>query len=448
MRIRKGHRCLQLAPADRSFLQESSVQRGNDGGSIGDGKDDGVQAKLLRLVEVAAAPVANVSSGRHVYLQENMNEKSLTGEECQEPELENRVSADDNFIERSIIHDTSVDTTLRNPTELSPRAKSIFTRHKPFDTSGTTCSSVLGIGIENQQDLLERSLRQICSTAGTIGVSARDAVAQIIEQRLPGLNEGGERLIVQVTKVFRKGSEFVEREGRGRYCLAEYTSLVSGESMTLFTGDSEISRENTVSSSDVVDAARQLQNLQKIHSTLLGSGVDVLNESPCSHGSNRQANLSIVDGFVRHPKAGTVRKDVTATNHKASSTHSRSQTLAKLDPNEPQCRRDDGKGWRCSRSADAGFAMCKYHREQIYRAQNRRKKSKRDVEPTALAGCSPPRYVANARAVPDDITAGSTNDPFLDDELPFDERRQFVKAKSLKSLLLNSDVRSIGRRQI
>uniref|UniRef100_A0A7I4C119 WRC domain-containing protein n=1 Tax=Physcomitrium patens TaxID=3218 RepID=A0A7I4C119_PHYPA len=400
MRIRKGHRCLPLAPADRSFLQESSVQRGNDGGSIGDGKDDGVQAKLLRLVEVAAAPVANVSSGRHVYL-ENMNEKSLTGEECQEPELENRVSADDNFIERSIIHDTSVDTTLRNPTELSPRAKSIFTRHKPFDTSGTTCSSVLGIGIENQQDLLERSLRQICSTAG-----------------------------------------------RGRYCLAEYTSLVSGESMTLFTGDSEISRENTVSSSDVVDAARQLQNLQKIHSTLLGSGVDVLNESPCSHGSNRQANLSIVDGFVRHPKAGTVRKDVTATNHKASSTHSRSQTLAKLDPNEPQCRRDDGKGWRCSRSADAGFAMCKYHREQIYRAQNRRKKSKRDVEPTALAGCSPPRYVANARAVPDDITAGSTNDPFLDDELPFDERRQFVKAKSLKSLLLNSDVRSIGRRQI
>lgn len=44
------------------------MQRGNDGGSIGDGKDDGVQAKLLRLVEVAAAPVANVSSGRHVYL--------------------------------------------------------------------------------------------------------------------------------------------------------------------------------------------------------------------------------------------------------------------------------------------------------------------------------------------------------------------------------------------
>lgn len=57
-------------------------------------------------------------------------------------------------------------------------------------------------------------------------------------------------------KVFCKGFEFVECEGCGRYCLVEYIFLVSGESMILFIGDLEISWENIVLSSDVVDVVR------------------------------------------------------------------------------------------------------------------------------------------------------------------------------------------------
>jgi hypothetical protein len=61
MRIRKGKRCLPLAPADRSFAQEA-VKR--EKGDV-DGKNYANQA-LLRLVALAAtsAPGADIISGR------------------------------------------------------------------------------------------------------------------------------------------------------------------------------------------------------------------------------------------------------------------------------------------------------------------------------------------------------------------------------------------------
>lgn len=58
MRIRKGKRCLPLAPADRSFMQEPREK------AAGDRKDYANQA-LLRLVALAAAPpgVGIIDSG-------------------------------------------------------------------------------------------------------------------------------------------------------------------------------------------------------------------------------------------------------------------------------------------------------------------------------------------------------------------------------------------------
>ncbi|KAG0623852.1 hypothetical protein M758_3G206800 [Ceratodon purpureus] len=371
MRIRKGKRCLPMAPADRSFEKA------------------GKEYALLRLVAVAATGGGGgVSGGRRVECRDDANgaspERLKKYLEC---DLEkNRVSADDNFNERSLIHDTDIDSALKKLTATSPMAKSVFTRHEPSVTTGTICSSTSAIDVKDQPKLLEQSLRHIVSRA---------------------------------------------------------------ENKSLITGDvSGSHRGETVSSSDMIEAAMQLQSMQKSHSNSLGSGVVELCETPSSHGENHKAAQNTTEDFVGQSKVGPDYTDVTAVNQKSSSSASRSQNVTQTDQNGLQCKRDDGKGWRCHRPAEGGYTMCQYHREQICRSQSRRKRSKFDVEPTVAAISSPSRYVVNTRAVPNAIVTGSDYCPFLDDELAYDERREFVKAKSLKFLLLSTDVRPTVRAKI
>lgn len=335
----------------------------------------------------------------------------------------------------SIYSCSDVDSILMKLTGTPPRTKSVFTRHKPTVTTGTICSST-----SDQPDLLEQSLRPICSRAANTGLSGHDGVAQILEQGLPGLIEGGDRLAMQVAASFHNRSKFVELEEHGRFVSQD--SPAGEENKSFITGDSGMRRGETVSSSDMIEAAIQLQNMQKSHSNSLCSGVVELSETPSFHGGNHEAVQDMTKGFLGRSKVGTNYTDVTAKNHKASSSASKSQNVTQTDQSEFQCKRDDGKGWRCSRPAEGGYTMCNYHREQICRAQSRRKRSKFDVEPTEVAvKTSPSKYVINARAVPNAIVTASDCLPFTDDELAYDERRQFVKAKSLKSLLQNTDVR-------
>lgn len=316
-------------------------------------------------------------------------------------------------------------------TATSPRTESVFTKHKRSVTTGTLCSSTPAIKIQDQPDLSEQSLYYIYSRAGKTGLSARDAVVQILEQGLPGFIEGGERLIVQVAKTLRNSSLFLECEERGRFVIQD--SPRREENKSLDTGESKINREETVSSTDMIEAARQLQIMQKSHSNSLCSDVVELSETSSFHGGNHNAVQNVNQSFVGQSKLGTSYTDVTAMNQKSSSSTSRSHTVTQTDHIDSQCKREDGKGWRCSQPAEGGYTMCGYHREQICRAQSRRKRPKSSVEPS--------RYVVNTRAVPNAIITSNDYSPFLDDELAYDERRQFVKAKSLKSLMLYKGVR-------
>lgn len=321
--------------------------------------------------------------------------------------------------------------------QIPSEEKSLFTGHKPLDKPQTISSSIASvIETRDQLDLLEQSLRHVCSRAGMFGLSARDAVAQIIEQGLPGLNEGDARLIERVTKSFRNSSKFVESVELGRYFLQEPPA--SEVNKSVIVGDSAIDHEETVSSSEMVEVAKQLQSLQKSHNSFsLGSGVAELSEAPSVHASNQKA-VSISQEFVKQSQSGRDYKDVTAMDQKAtSSARFRSQKVMEMDPNVTQCKRDDGKGWRCSRLAEKGYTMCNHHRKRsISQGQCRRTKGRLDSEPT-ISAQSPPcsTFVANSRVIPDGvITAGSWS-PFLDDELAHDEHRPFLKAKSMKSLL-------------
>lgn len=370
-------------------------------GCHGDVKEPDVEANqaMLRLVTLAAAPLRPVADNVKDLVLEHANGASPVRNKCLEHDLEkNRVSADDNFNERSLIHDKGT----------PPRTKSVFTRHKPAVTTGAICST------SDQPDLLEQSLLPICSREANAGLNGHDAVSPILKQVFPGLIEGDDRLAVS------------------------QPSPAGEENKSLIIVDSEISRGETVSSSDMIEAAIQLQKMQKSYSNSLCSGVVELSETPSIHCGNQEAAQNQTKGILRRSEVGPNYTDVTAMNHKASSSASKSQNVAQADQSESQCKRDDGKGWRCSRPAEGGYTMCKYHREQICRAQSRRKRSKFETEPIVAEKTSPSRYLLNARFVPSPIFTASDCLPFTDDELAYDERRPFVKAKSLKSLLLNT----------
>lgn len=265
------------------------------------------------------------------------------------------------------------------------------------------------------------------------GLSARDAVAQIIELGLPGLNEGGARLIDQVTKSFRNSPKFVECEEPGRYVLQE--SPAGEENNSLILEDSGISDEKTVSSNEMVEVAKQLQSLQKSRSFLLGSGVVELSEeqSVDRHARNRKAVANISEEFAKQSKGG---KDY--HQKPSSSARFRSRKIMQIDQNVSRCKRDDGKGWRCSWPAEDGYTMCTHHRKRsISQGQCRRKKGRFYSDPTVSAKSLPPCsiYVTNSRVLPEVVTPAASWSPFLDEELAHDEHRQFLKAKSMKSLL-------------
>jgi hypothetical protein len=118
---------------------------------------------------------------------------------------------------------------------------------------------------------------------------------------------------------------------------------------------------------------------------------------------------------------------------------------------ELRCNRDDGKGWRCVRYAESGFSLCRYHREQIRRAETRRRKSrakskKRRTPTMILSPVSAPvqpeikpsnptcEEALKAVTVPEASKTVNASSTLLDNELPDLKRRRFVKAKLLMSL--------------
>ncbi|KAG0598576.1 hypothetical protein M758_12G085400 [Ceratodon purpureus] len=430
MRIRKGQRCLPLAPAE--------FQAGC--GGLGKGGPDGA------MVAVAAD---DMIGRRGPQYQERANDTSMERNECLEHDLEkNRVSADDNFNESSLmVHDSGVDATVTKPAEIPSEERSLFSRHTPHDTSWTVSSSTISATeTRDQVDLLEQSLHHVCASAGMSGLSARDAVAQIIEQGLPGLNAGGAKLIDQVTKSFRHSPKFVECKVPGRYVLQD--SPARNETKMWVLEDSGISNNNTVSSSDVVEVAKQLQDLQKSRSFSLGSGDVELSDQGQSvdgHARSWKAVANSSEELAKESEGGEDNyEDVTATNRKARSKSRK--VMQCIDQLVSRCKRDDGKGWRCSFPAEARHTMCTHHRKRaVSQGQGRGTKRKfySDSAVSAKRPPSDPIYVANSRVLPDVVTpaAATSWSPFLDEELAHDEHRQFLKAKSMKLILLSKPPR-------
>lgn len=279
----------------------------------------------------------------------------------------------------------------------------------------------------DQPVLLLQSLKRVCAASQSTGLTAKEAVAKIQEQGLPGLIDGGERLIVQVAKAFRSSSEFVEREERGRYFAQESIDLNDWKNSQRADDTDEEVAVDDVDFETVIEAAKQLQKLQ-----------EQINIEPVEDLSNQHSEenrwSSALRGKSSSGRIGKVEAPASTVSQKPS------------DESAPRCNRDDGKGWRCVRLAESGFSLCKYHRDQIRRAEIRRRKARSkskkpqsrpaSVAQPAVKPSNPTPIDVNAATVPEvEKTTVDAKATDSDNELPDHKRRRFVKAKSLKSLL-------------
>jgi len=286
----------------------------------------------------------------------------------------------------------------------------------------------------DQPTLLFQSLKRVCCAAVSTGLTAKEAVAKIQEQRLPGLIDGGERLIVQVAKAFRSSSAFVEREERGRYFMQESSDLDAWENFQPADSKREEApvepRSAETEFETIIEAAKQLQKLQE--PIQVEPKVGLTSKSGTDHWALalRSKSTSSSRGKVEPP----------STSQKASPSP--------RDQSGPRCNRDDGKGWRCVRMAEAGFSLCKYHRDQIRRAEIRRRKARNKSKKPQQSPASPSGSPVQPAGKPSNPTSretakavsapGKTIDAKtigFDNELHDPKRRRFVKAKSLRSLL-------------
>lgn len=332
---------------------------------------------------------------------------------------------------RHVVHPGVKSAPSRNSTSAPASVELDVTSVASLAKIPMDCNPSIAEKTIDEPNLLLQSLKKVCSAAEITGLTAKEAVAKILEQGLPGLIEGGERLIVQVAKLFRSSSVFVEREERGRYFVQMSFQELMGWS-NFQTGDANIKGEKVVpdgagtESEEAIDAATQLAKLQSVKPEPIDETVGFTNRVVKS-GTGRWVLA------LRASKRG---------EEKSSST----KTSPRRDPETGvlQCNREDGRGWRCLRLAESGFSSCKYHRELTRRAESRRRKiraklmKRQSPESASVQPEKPsnPTFEDDVKAVNvrDEDKTVSPNSYESHNNLPDQKRRRFVKAKSLKSL--------------
>lgn len=263
-------------------------------------------------------------------------------------------------------------------------------------------------------ELLMKSLLVVFERAGIRGLTAREAVAKLVEYELPGLQEG-ERSSVQVAKVLRT-PDFVHLED-GKYFIYPTTPhAVVAESST-----------HSERSQHPVSQTRE----------------DVTGTSPNFPNSRRKRAKP-----ATAQKENTVKKTISDLPEKVFSQLEKvelkkrrrrppsSQHELAIGPR--QCKRYDGRGWQCTKETEEGFSFCEHHQALMNKRTLRlnlakmRRKGDSDIDMDA----APP----HRKAVTVEGSSGNSNDhglvvaPHGIEDLIQNQRRKLVKARSLKSI--------------
>ncbi|XP_073392003.1 uncharacterized protein [Physcomitrium patens] len=268
-------------------------------------------------------------------------------------------------------------------------------------------------------ELLMRSLLMVFERTGNSGLTAREAVAKLVEYNLPGLQEGiHERSSVQVVKVLRT-QDFIHLED-GKYYIYNTTHSVPHAVVAETSSESsQQPREDMSGNSPSFDSGRRKR--------VAGSVQTRLKTAVGSKGTKDKSSNCHILG-IDLPLAEKVEFKK-RRRRPPSSQH-------ELAIGPRQCKRYDGRGWQCTRETEEGFSFCEHHQALMNKRTLRlnlaktKKTGAADVDvnlnpelhsKVAIEGSS-----ENYNQVPTDKA---------DIENPeHNQRRRGIKARSLKSI--------------
>ncbi|KAL3675753.1 hypothetical protein R1sor_025701 [Riccia sorocarpa] len=188
--------------------------------------------------------------------------------------------------------------------------------------------------------------------SGKAVLTAREALSKIIEEGLPGLDEGSGMHSVQVAKVLRSNPYFIHLEG-GKFLLC--------------SGSSPPPQYDHHEDLDLTVEERMLHPLEDPNAITAKRGIaeeardytGVRNKRAKSKSSSSSSTESRDSSKTRGQETGRQRVA------KSQDTSTSQKDAQGNDAGVPICKRYDGRGWKCHEKALEGYSMCRHHHELI-----------------------------------------------------------------------------------
>jgi hypothetical protein len=199
---------------------------------------------------------------------------------------------------------------------------------------------------ENSKDALISSIFYAFDTCGENGLSASEVVKYMLEQRLPGLKEGGARHTVQVANVLRSSTSFISL-GDKKYLLCSALDSKQRKPPTRQAPASPNSSEETNLAQTLNPKPRRGKPQFNTRSNKKVQAEKPIAQAQPEEEEARQGS----DGEAAEPVVRIARRRGPSSSQKGKGP--------------TQCKRYDGRGWQCSRLTEPGYSLCVHHQDLI-----------------------------------------------------------------------------------
>lgn len=217
---------------------------------------------------------------------------------------------------------------------------------------------------KNSKDALIHSIFSIFESYGEDGLSASEVVKTMLEEGFPGLKEGGARHTVQVANVLRSSSSFIS-VGDKRYLLCSTLEHKSDLPAIKLPGSCQIQETSILAKSEDDDSSALHRGKQAGSSSRSKEVVDT-NVSP-SAKKVEVHDGELLDGMNDFTNCDEGLEEAAggAQEVETKKVRRRGPLSSQKGKGSIQCKRYDGRGWRCSRFTEPGYSLCVHHQDLI-----------------------------------------------------------------------------------
>lgn len=213
---------------------------------------------------------------------------------------------------------------------------------------------------------MQFSLYTVFSRAGKAGLTAREAMSNILEQRLAGVEEGAVHSSRRIAKLLRNSPYYME-VGEGRFALCTAVIDVTGEESPPNLQEPEDSLPSTRSGKE-----RSSESSSADDSKSLVSSED---KAPAIRKKRKRAVREASEAETE------VRSKPVRTGRPKKLKYMKQENAENLGN---QCNRTDGKGWVCPLLAKPGYQLCDHHLDKLRCKPGSRSKKRKLMKMAAV----------------------------------------------------------------